>query len=147
MSGHLTGDLLEQYVIGALDADSVRFVEGHVAQCPACAGLLQREAQLEVALHDVAAPLQVVSLDARRRRRVRMAVASVGALLAAGVLLSFVMPTGAGPSAAPALRRCEDATTARDCISRAQFDGVLTIGPGGEPIVPRYDLTQPGAEP
>lgn len=145
MSNHLTGELLEQYVIGALDADSVRFVEGHVAQCPACAGVLQREAQLEVSLHEVA-HRQVVSLDARRRRRVRAALASV-ALLAAGLLLSFALTPGPGASSAPALRRCDDAVTAKDCISRAQFDGVLTIGPGGEPIVPRYDVTPSGAEP
>ena len=33
MTRHLVADIVEQYVIGALDAESVRFVEGHVAEC------------------------------------------------------------------------------------------------------------------
>lgn len=144
MSKHLGNDIVEQYVIGALDADSVRFVEGHVAQCEACARLLQREAQLEVALHDVAAQGKVVALSSRRRR-VGAVVASVAAALAAGVLLSFVFRGQPQPS--PSLRRCDDVSTAQECLSRAQFDGVLTIGPGGVPVVPRYELTPSGATP
>ncbi|MFZ5444206.1 MAG: anti-sigma factor family protein [Myxococcota bacterium] len=145
MSQHLGADLLEQYVIGALDADSVRFVEGHVAQCPACARLLQAEARVEVALHELAARGRVVSLDGRRRR-VRAVVASVAAALAAGLMLGFFAGGAPPAGGSPSLRRCDDRHTAQECLSRAQFDGVLTIGPGGEPVVPRYDLT-PGAQP
>lgn len=139
MQKHLVGDIVEQYVIGALDAESVRFVEGHVAQCPACARLLKDEAAVEVSLHQVAAMGKVVSLSSRRRR-VTAVVASAVAAVAAAVVVVVVLGSNDGPGQAPALRQCSDPSTARECISKAQFDGVLTIGPRGEPIVPRYDV-------
>ena len=73
MTQHLVTDIVEQYVIGALDAESVRFVEGHVAHCAPCAKLLQQEAALEVTLHQAGRHLKVVSLSSRRRRCYRWA--------------------------------------------------------------------------
>lgn len=145
MHKHLVADIVEQYVIGALDAESARFVEGHVAQCAPCAKLLQQEAALEVALHETVRRKTVVSISARRRR-VGALVASAAAVLAAGLALVFSLDGEPPPSAQPKLRQCADATTATECISQGQFDGVITIGPNREPIVPRYDLT-PGVRP
>lgn len=144
MNKHLAADIVEQYVIGALDAESVRFVEGHVAQCPPCAKLLQQEAALEVALHETVRRPKVVSLNSRRRRIA--AVASAAAVLAAGLVLVFSIESEPPAAAQPKLRRCVDASTASQCISQGQFDGVITIGPNLEPIVPRYDVV-PGVRP
>lgn len=136
---HLSADIAEQYVIGALDTESVRFVEGHVAQCGECATLLQQEARVEIALHDVAAMGKVVSLSSRRRR-LGAVVISAAAAIAAAVILVFVTQSEPPASEQPKLRSCADPSTASQCIEKAQFDGVLTLGPRGEPIVPRYDV-------
>jgi anti-sigma-K factor RskA len=137
---HLSPDIAEQYVIGALDAESVRFVEGHVAQCAECAKLLQQEARVELALHDVGAMGSVVSL-ASRRRRVGAVIVSAVAAIAAAVVLLVVTDSDTPPAdTQPVLRKCADPSTASQCIEQAQFDGVITIGPRGEPIVPRYDV-------
>jgi hypothetical protein len=146
MTRHLSGDIVEQYVIGALDAESVRFVEGHVAQCPACARLLQQEAQLEVALHETARIKDVVSLSSRRRRLVAVVASAAAAALAAGLVLVFSVDTEPPAAAQPKLRHCVDQSTASECISQGQFDGVITIGPNRELIVPRYDVV-PGVAP
>lgn len=136
---HLSADIAEQYVIGALDAESVRFVEGHVAQCAECASLLQQEARVELALHEVGSMGSVVSL-ASRRRRVGAVVFSAVAAIAAAVVLVVVTDSEPPAAAQPALRSCTDPSTASQCIEQAQFDGVITIGPRGEPIVPRYEV-------
>lgn len=141
MPRHLAGDLLEQYAIGALDLASTRFVEAHVAECAACAALLQREAALEVGLYEAAQHRAVVSLSARRRRRLVAGLASAAAVLAAGVALVFSLEREPSPAQQPRLRHCVDSSTASECISRGQFDGVITIGPDREPIIPRYDVT------
>ncbi len=140
MQRHLGADVVEQYVMGALDVESSRFVETHVAQCEACARVLQEEAMLEVALHEVASLKKVVSLADRRRRRLGAVAASAAVAAAAAlvVVLSFERPPPHEKS--PRFQNCTEASTARDCISRAQFDGVITIGPNRQPIVPRYDL-------
>lgn len=138
MQKHLVGDIVEQYVIGALDPESVRFVEGHVAQCPACAQLLQAEARVELSLHEVASMQRVVSLSSRRKR-VTALVAAVAAVLLGVVAFGGLWPQSG--SAPPSLRDCSEPSTSRSCIDRAQFDGELTIGPRGEPIVPRYDVS------
>ena len=145
MNKHLVADIVEQYVIGALDAESVRFVEGHVAQCAPCAKLLQQEAALEVALHETVRRRTVVSLTTRRRR-IAAVVASAAAVLAAGLVLVFSLESEPPPAAQPKLRRCVERSTATECISQGQFDGVITIGPNLEPIVPRYDVI-PGVRP
>ncbi len=136
---HLGADVVEQYVMGALDVESSRFVESHVTQCPECAALLQNEAQVEVALHEVAALKKVVLLSSRRRRMTAL-VASAAVALAAGLVLVVSIDRGPSLQNRPVLRQCTEASTARDCISQAQFDGVITIGPDREPIVPRYEL-------
>lgn len=137
---HLSPDIAEQYVIGALDAESVRFVEGHVAQCTDCAKLLQQEARVEIALHEVGSMGNVVSL-ASRRRRVGAVIVSAVAAIAAAVILVVVTDSDSPPAAAqPSLRSCADPSTASKCIEQAQFDGVITIGPRGETIVPKYDV-------
>ena len=140
MEKHLVADIVEQYVIGALDAESVRFVEAHVARCAPCAKLLQQEAAIEVALHETARHRKVVSLSSRRRKLVAL-VASAAAVLAAGLVLVFSFDREPAPAAQPGLRHCVEKSTASDCISRGQFDGVITIGPNHEPIIPRYDVT------
>ncbi len=142
MQRHIGADVVEQYVMGALDVESSRFVEGHVAQCAQCATMLQNEAALEVAMHEVAALKKVVSLSARRRR-VGAAVASAVLAMAAGLVLIVSVDHEPPHDKRPALRHCLEVSTARDCISQAQFDGVITIGPDREPIVPLYDQVSP----
>ena len=147
MHRHIGADVVEQYVMGALDVESSRFVEGHVAQCAECALMLQNEAALEVAMHEVAALKKVVSLSARRRK-IGALVASAAVALAAGLVLIVSVDHQPSPTERPALRHCIEASTARDCILRAQFDGVITIGPDRQPIVPLYDQVSPeGAVP
>ncbi len=145
MQQHLVGDIVEQYVIGALDAESVRFVEAHVAQCAACARLLQEEAQVELAQGAVAKMGRVVSITSRRRRMGALA-ASVLAL-AAGVAVVFDLSSEPAEVARPQVRRCDDTATASECISKAQFDGVITLDAEGQPIIPRYDVASAGAQP
>lgn len=145
MRQHVGADVVEQYVMGALDAESSRFLETHVAQCAPCAAMLQSEAALEVALHEVAA-VNVVSLSARRRRM--GAFVASAAFAAAAALLVFSLGRVPAGDEHPVLRECLEASTAQQCISQAQFDGVITIGPDREPIVPRYDVGSPeGAAP
>lgn len=142
---HLGADIVEQYVMGALDAQSARFVDGVVAACPSCARLLRQEAALEVALYQVMKGREVGGLFGRPRR-VRALVAGAAAALALGVV---VLSSGDGDPPAraqPTVRACVDAATASQCIFEGQFDGVITIGPNLEPIIPRYDVT-PGATP
>lgn len=135
---HLTTDLVEEYVIGALDADSARFVEAHVEGCADCAALLAKEARLEAALYEVGELANVVPLAARRRRR--WSLAALGAV-AAGVALAVVgfAERPPPPEKEPRILRCADATNPGECMARGQFDGVITIGPDHELLVPRYD--------
>lgn len=141
MHRHLSTDLVEQYIIGALDAESSRFVEGHVAMCPACAKALQKEAAVELALFEVASRGSVVSLAARKRR-VGAVVASVAAALAAAAAVVLVNFESEGTvQSAPTLRKCVDSSTMNDCLTQAQFDGVLSVDSRGELVVPRYDVT------
>lgn len=134
---HLTTDLVEQYVIGALEGDSARFVEAHVGACPACAALLAKEARLEAALHDVADLANVVPLKARRRR---LSLAAAGAAMAAGLLALVSLSDRPPPKEKePRILRCEGTTNPGECVARGQFDGVITIGPDNQLLVPRYD--------
>lgn len=144
----LSPDVVEQYVIGSLDPDSARFVDTHVGGCRACAAMLAREAKLEVQLHEVAELSRVVPLSSRRRRA-GAAVLSVAAALAAGVVLLVTFEREPPADEAPRIARCEDPGSAAACIERAKFDGVITIGPGNELVVPRYDAvpTAPGGTP
>jgi hypothetical protein len=35
--------------------------------------------------------------------------------------------------------RCDQAASPSECLARGQFDGVITIGPDRQVVVPRYD--------
>jgi anti-sigma factor RsiW len=138
MATHLTAELIEEYVIGALEGDSARFVEAHVDGCADCAALLAKEARLEAALHEVADLANVVPLAAKRRRRWPLAAA--GAALAAGLVVVVGLMERPPPAEkAPRVLQCTGAQDARDCVARGQFDGVITIGPDKQLVVPRYD--------
>lgn len=139
MSGHVTPDTLEHYVIGALDATSARWVEAHAAGCEACAAALAAEARLELALFEVAAAPP--SLEGRRARRARFAAAAVTGFsaLAATVAWLLWVDRPPPPGGHPQVVRCTEVSSAEDCIARAQFDGVLTIGPDERLVVPRYE--------
>jgi anti-sigma factor RsiW len=142
MSGHLNPEGLEQYIQGALDGDEARALEAHAGSCARCAAALQREARLELGLLEVArAP---VSLRAFRGRRARLgAAAAVLAATAAAALAFLVQPRPAldGP---PRLVRCEDPRQASECLASAQYEGLLTIGPDDQLVVPRYDQAPRG---
>jgi anti-sigma factor RsiW len=137
---HVNPDQLEQYVLGTLEGGDAAALEAHAASCESCALALQREARLELGLQDLAALPTPAAARPAPRRRVRVAVATFFA--AAAALGLFAWPSAApSPSQAPAVRRCDEATAPSDCVARAQFDGVLTIGPDRQVVVPRYDET------
>ena len=136
MSGHVTSDILEQYVIGALDAASVSWVETHAADCQACAAALEAEARLELGLFELAA--MPPSLEGRRKGRAWLAVGVATALAGAAMWL-FLVDRSPPADQRPSVVRCSDAQSAAECIARAQFDGVLTIGPDQQLVVPRYE--------
>lgn len=135
MSGHVTAEDLEQYVVGALDTASAAWVEAHASACAECAAALRTEAALEIALFEVA---ELPPPARRRRARVATVVTALGAL-AAGVVWVVALRPGPAGEAQPRIARCEDVRSAADCIARAQHDGVLTIGPNHSLLVPRYD--------
>ena len=99
--------------------------------------MLQREAQVEVALHEVASQRNVVSLSSRRRR-VTVVISALAAV--AATVLIAVVRFGGSTDSPPSLRECNDPATAAACLSKAQFDGVITLDPRGQPVVPRYDV-------
>ncbi len=138
MPGHVSPDDLEQYVIGALDAASVSWVEAHVAQCEPCAKALTREATLELALFDVAALPPSLSGVRQRPARIAAALTAVTAL-AAGALWLFSVERPPPENGHPRIARCVDSRSAAECIAQAQFDGVITIGPDRQVLVPRYE--------
>lgn len=138
MTKHLTPDLAEEYVIGALEGDSARYVEAHAEACPDCAALLAKEARLEAALYEVGALANVVPLAARRRRR--WSIAALGAAAAAAVLLVLGLAERPPPAEKePRILKCDGATNPGECMAQGQFDGVITIGPDNQLLVPRYD--------
>ncbi|MCC6335277.1 MAG: zf-HC2 domain-containing protein [Myxococcales bacterium] len=147
MASHLTPDLVEQYVIGALEGDSARFVEAHVEGCADCAALLAKEARLEAALYEVGELANVVPLAAQRRRR-RLSVAAAVVAVAAGLLLVVgLSERPPPPEKRPRVLECTAEKDPGACVARGQFDGVITIGPGNQLLVPRYDqLPEPEAQ-
>lgn len=151
MSEHLSKGLLEEYVIGALDDGSMRFVEAHVEGCAACAALLAREARLEGGLYALGERAAVAPLLTGRRRKLSMAVAGIA--VAAGVMVVVgLFDSTPPPEKHPHVRRCVDADAAKEgeCLAQARFDGVISIGPGNQLLVPRYELVPetnvPGGE-
>jgi hypothetical protein len=141
---HLSPDDLVGYVMGALDEASSARVETHALRCEGCAARLAAEARLEVSLLEVGAGLepaaQVWSLAERRRRRVQAAAWSAVGVLAAATLLIILSSERATPlGKEPTVNRCTDPNQAASCIARSAFDGVISIGPDRQLIVPRYD--------
>jgi len=141
---HLTPDELQDFVIGSLDSPSSQRLEAHVERCEACAKELAREARLEVSLLEVGEGLQpparVHVLEDRRKRRLRTATFSalgVAAAAALVVVFSVERPTPGGKG--PSINHCTDPHQAADCIAQGEFDGVISIGPDRQLIVPRYD--------
>jgi hypothetical protein len=141
---HLTPDELQDFVTGSLDPAASRRLEAHVEGCEACAKELAREARLEVSLLEVGDGLQpaaqVLALEDRRKRRLRTATLSaLGVAVAAAlvVVLSVERPTPGGKG--PSINHCTDPHRAADCIAQGEFDGVISIGPDRQLIVPRYD--------
>ncbi len=141
MSGHPHPEAFEHYVLGLLDAGAQGELEAHLGACPACAAALAREARLELALMEVArAP---VSLKATRARRLRLGAAAAAVAAAAAAVL-LVVGTPPGGEQRPRLVDCSDPRSADACLAGAQYDGLLTIGPGNELVVPRYDASPRG---
>ncbi|MEW5740612.1 MAG: zf-HC2 domain-containing protein [Myxococcota bacterium] len=147
MATHLTRELVEEYVIGALEGDSARFVEAHVEGCAECAALLAKEARLEAAMYEVGELANVVPLAGQRRRR-RLSVAAAVVAVAAGlVLLVGLTERPPPPEKSPRILECGGVEDPGACVARGQFDGVITIGPGNQLLVPRYDeLPEPKRE-
>lgn len=113
---HVTGQELELYVMGALDAARVDAFESHCATCEACAEALAGEAELEVAFEQVArAP---VAAKTRVAAALPVRAAAYGAAgifaMAAAVLVWFghgptpSAASAAGEGSGPALHHAMD---------------------------------------
>ncbi len=90
---------------------------------------------------------KVVAISTRRRR-IGAIVASAALAVAAGLVMLVSLERAPGPVKSFEVQQCTEASTAQACITRGQFDGVITLGPGRELLVPRYDLAAPeGAVP
>jgi len=122
MSEHLSPADLEQVIDDALDASSRGRVHSHLRLCEACARRLQKSAQLEMALYEVAA--------GRPRRSGRVAIAAaIGLATAASVLLGVRAPS-AGELTGQSIPRCAEtadaSTDAASCTAMASpVDGLL----------------------
>jgi hypothetical protein len=135
---HLTASQLEQYVIGALEPAAVVHLERHVESCELCALALRREAALELKLAEVA--LDTSPAPLARPFPVRLTAAVLGLSMAAAALLAAVLYVpGQSVDGSPRLVRCSDPTSAAACVARADYDGLLSVGPNDEVVVPRYD--------
>jgi hypothetical protein len=148
MNDHLASELLTDYAMGTLDASSAEAVDAHVETCTRCAALLQREARLEFGLTEVASGLPRTIVGAARGRRrwsTRLAVGA-GMALAAGLVLVLDANPASKSAPAPEVRYCNAPGAAADCLARARFDGLLSVGPREELVVPRYEIV-PSAAP
>lgn len=136
-SSHPTTEVLERYVIGALELLEQAEVEAHAASCARCAAALQREAALELRLMEVAA---VAPPPGQRALPARVTGALVGLSMAVAAVLAAVMYVPPPPAAgAPRVVRCDDPGSAADCAARAGYEGVISLGPHDEIVVPRYE--------
>jgi len=142
MTDHLKPEQLEAWAVGTLPDADAKALEAHADGCDACAALLKREAKLEVALTELAQR----SPRPSRRRRTAVGAAVAVAALAAAALAVVTLQNVNRRSPAPTVVHCEDPASEKACIQRAHFDGLLTVGPGDELTVPRYDLV-PGGTP
>jgi hypothetical protein len=132
---HLTQSQLEAWAIGALEEREALAVEAHATACAACGSLLEKEARLEGALAELAQarPLPEPLVFPEFKAWQRVALVSLGAALAAGLAfgLSLWPPP---PREAPAPHCADEA-----CVERANYDGLLTVGPGATVEIPRYE--------
>lgn len=115
---HVPAERLDRYVTGGLSAADERAVERHCAACDPCGEALQRAAQGELLLHDVARAHRANTRGASPAVVRALRVAGVGgmglALAAAAVMLL-------GFSSAP---------RGRDAATSARVTVVTTCGDG-----------------
>ncbi|MDY7229188.1 hypothetical protein [Hyalangium rubrum] len=151
---HLSPSDVEHYVLGALDPDAERKLEAHTLECDACARLLQREAQLEEQLREVAstAPRGSNVIRPTRWRLTRVAVPALAAAAALALVLlrpeTVSEPVREAPTvlslelpvAAPnVVVACPDLSTQESCAEEAAARGLLVQYPVGMGEVPRYE--------
>lgn len=137
MNSHGTAADFEAYVTRCSDETQVSALESHVAACAECSAALAREARLDLSLYEVArAPAVPTS------HRFRWAAGGIAAL-AAGLLAIFAIPrTRPERDGALEIRRCDGFAHPAGCIAQGMYDGVITIGPQQQLIIPRYDVTK-----
>jgi hypothetical protein len=80
-------EVFSAYLVGELPSSIERGFEVHVAECSACARVLEREASLEVALHDAADHLTPARSRSWAQRWTNATSHGVGAVAAAASVL------------------------------------------------------------
>ena len=96
MSEHITSEQAGQWVSGVMEPEAAAQFEQHVAQCPPCEVIVQREAVAEQLLVQAVSTMPVAtvtSLSSRRLRTVSVVAVAVGALAAMLVALIGVGET------------------------------------------------------
>ncbi len=94
ISCNVIKDLLPLYVEGMLSPDSAALVDGHVKECPACAGELeaqQKECSMKLEKEETPHKCEAASLKkVKKRLGLRIALISIGSVLAVFLLLFAV---------------------------------------------------------
>ncbi len=155
MNDHVSHDIIERYVMGDVDPLAAAAINRHVESCPPCAAMLQREAQVDEAMHTLMDDLRqhpIVRQQPRARHRAFATGAlAAGLAMAAAVTLVLAETPAIALKAAPEVQKCASVTRANDCMSRAEFDGLISMGPDRSLRIPRYDQTlhvsTPGEQP
>ena len=126
---HLSSEMLELFVLGALDPGQVDAVGRHVGVCAECASRLEREAQLELAFHWAA-------LARRQRHRRASRAWGAGLSLAAAAMVAWLslrpdvtQLTVEGAVVTAQGLTCPDGPQQPDCIERAHRRGLLVSYP------------------
>lgn len=153
---HLSRSDAEHYILGALEPEAERKLEAHTLECDACARLLQREAQLEEQLREVAttAPREDNIIRPSRWRLAKVAAPALAAAAAAALALVMLRPASVSqpvqetptvlsvelPVATPSVVvACPDLSTQEACAEAAAARGLLVQYPLGMGEVPRYE--------
>jgi len=136
IASHISREDLELFVIAGLDEHRAADVEAHVAECPVCSAALAREAELEMALLEVAAKQPARAHGPRpvvpRPRTARVIVAAVGTLsLAAAWMLWLGGTSSQGHSAS--FVEPQDRTTAR-VVASMDAGGALSLDAHRDPL-------------
>ncbi len=144
---HPDHDTIERFVMGALDDDAA-FIE-HVAGCDDCSRKLQREAAIELAMHEVQASVETTPRVAESEAPVAPVVRSLRARRVIGPVLAFAAAAAmiawvghqrdvrrTRPEAASAVRvvACPDGPDQLDCIGDAHRTGARLEYPKGTPL-------------